>query len=171
MSADPVTLAIASFVVQGAGTLSQLETQKAQNKAKIAEYERDKKFNRLKGLQASNDVMEEARRLRKQNLAIVAGSGYSDDSGSFLAINSEIDKIAARDVSNIKLNVLRGESKLDSAIYTTRVMGKAQKYGAYANIVAAGFKTASYAKSYQTPSKGQYDWDYLSRTTNKRDDI
>ena len=150
MSADPVTLAIASFVVQGAGTYSQLQADKARNKAAIAQYETDKKFNRLKGLQASNDVMEEARRLRKQNLAIVAGSGYSDDSGSFLAIDSEIDRIAARDVSNIKLNVLRGESKLDSAIYTTRVMGKAQKYGAYANIAAAGFKTASYK------SRGQY---------------
>ena len=45
MSADPVTLAIASFVVQGAGTYSQLQADKARNKAAIAQYETDKKFN------------------------------------------------------------------------------------------------------------------------------
>ena len=62
---------------------------------------------------------------------------------------------------------MRGESKLDSAIYTTRVMGKAQEFGAYANIAASGFKTAAYAKSYKAnPKGGQYD---LSNT-NKMDD-
>jgi len=33
-------------------------------------------------------------------------------------------------------------------------MGKAQEFGAYANIVASGFKTAAYSKSYQ--NRGQY---------------
>jgi hypothetical protein len=152
MSADPVTLAIISTTIQGVGAYSGLQAQKAQNKAIIAEYERDKKFNQLKGLQDSNDVLEEARRKRKQNLAIVAGSGYSDDSGSFLTTQAEIDRIAERDIRNIKINVLRGESKLDSQIYSTRVMGKAQKFGTYAKIAAAGFKTRAYIKSY----RGQY---------------
>ena len=34
MSADPVTLAIASTVVQAVGTYSQIQAQKATNKAK-----------------------------------------------------------------------------------------------------------------------------------------
>ena len=51
MSADPVTLAIISTTIQGVGAYSGLQAQKAQNKAIIAEYERDKKFNQLKGLQ------------------------------------------------------------------------------------------------------------------------
>lgn len=154
MSADPVTLAIISTTIQGVGAYSQLQASKARNKALINQYETDKKFNQLKGLQDSNDVLEEARRKRKQNLAIVAGSGYSDDSGSFLTTQAEIDRIAERDIRNIKINVLRGESKLDSAIYTTRVMGKAQKYGTYAKIGAAAFSTYSYSQSYK--SRGQY---------------
>ena len=158
MSADPVTLAVISFGIQAAGTYSDLQAKKAQNKAIIREYETEKKYNQLKGLQDSNDVLEEARRKRKQNLAIVAGSGYNDDSRSFLSTNTEIDRIAQKDINNIKINTLRGESKIETQIYTTRVMGKAQEFGAYASIASAGFKTASYAQSYNTP-KGQYRYD------------
>ena len=155
MSADPVTLAIASTVVQAVGTYQGIQAQKAQNKAIIREYETEKKYNQLKGLQDSNDVLEEARRKRKQNLAIVAGSGYSDTSRHFLSTQTEIDRIAAKDVSNIKINTLRGESKIETQIYTTKVMGKAQEFGAYANIAASAFKTGAYAKSYK--ARGQYD--------------
>jgi hypothetical protein len=158
MSADPVTLAVISFGVQAAGTYSQIQAQKATNKAIIREYETERKYNQLKGLQDSNDVLEEARRKRKQNLAIVAGSGYSDDSRSFLSTQSEIDRIAQKDINNIKINTLRGESKIDTQIYTTKVMGKAQEFGAYANIVASGFKTKAYADSYKTTGKGQYGY-------------
>jgi len=154
MSADPVTLAIISTAVQGVGTYSQLQAQKAGNKAAIANYEREKKFNELKALQDSNDVLDEARRKRKQNLAIVAGSGYSDDSGSFLTTQKEIERIAAQDLSNININLLSGNAKINSAIYTTRVMGKAQKYGAYAKIGAGAFSTYSYSQSYKP--RGQY---------------
>ena len=157
MSADPVTLAVISFGVQAVGTYQGIQAQKAANKAKIQAYETEKKYNALKGLSDSNDVLEEARKKRKQNLAIVAGSGYSDTSRHFLSTQTEIDRIAQKDISNIKINTLRGESKIDSAIYTTRVMGKAQEFGAYANIVASGFKTAAYSKSYKSTGKGQYD--------------
>ena len=167
MSADPVTLAVISFGIQAAGTYSDLQAKKAQNKAIIREYETEKKYNQLKGLQDSNDVLEEARRKRKQNLAIVAGSGYSDTSRHFLSTQTEIDRIAAKDVSNIKINTLRGESKIETQIYTTKVMGKAQEFGAYANIAASAFKPGAYAKSSETnPQGGQYD---LSNT-NKMDD-
>jgi hypothetical protein len=159
MSADPVTLAVASFAVQAVGTYQGIQAQKAQNKAIIREYETEKKYNQLKGLQDSNDVLEEARKKRKQNLAIVAGSGYNPDSRSFLSIQSEIDRIAQKDINNIKINTMRGESKLESQIYSTRVMGKAQEFGAYASIASAGFKTAAYAKSYKTTGKGQYGYD------------
>lgn len=155
MSADPVTLAVASFVVQGVGTYSQIQAQKSANKAAIQAYESEKKYNQLKGLQDSNDVLEEAKKKRKQNLAIAAGSGYSDDSRMFLATQNEIDRIAQKDVSNIRINTLRGESKLESQIYTTKVMGKAQEFGAYASIGASALKTGAYAQSYK--ARGQYD--------------
>ena len=52
MSADPVTLAVISFGVQAAGTYSQIQAQKATNKAIIREYETEKKYNQLKEIGA-----------------------------------------------------------------------------------------------------------------------
>ena len=116
MSADPVTLAVASFAVQAVGTYQGIQAQKAQNKAIIREYETERKYNALKGIQDSNDVLEAAEKKRKINRAIVSGSGYNDDSRSFLSTQSEIDRIAQKDISNIKINTARGESKLQSQI-------------------------------------------------------
>ena len=45
MSADPVTLAVISFGVQAVGTYQGIQAQKAANKARIQEYETEKKFN------------------------------------------------------------------------------------------------------------------------------
>ena len=133
MSADPVTLAVISFGVQAVGTYQGIQAQKAANKARIREYETEKKFNSLKALQDSNDVREEAIKKQKINRAIQAGSGYNDSSRSFLSVQSEID--------------------------TTKVMGKAKEFGGYASIIAGGFKTASYAKSYEAGTVGQYGLD------------
>lgn len=72
-----------------------------------------------------------------------------------MSTQTEIDRIAQKDINNIKINTLRGESKLESQIYTTRVMGKAKEFGAYASIGSAALKTSAYAKSYK--ARGQYD--------------
>ena len=158
MSADPVTLAIISTTVSAVGTYQGIQNQKAVNKARIQAYEDEKKFNQLKGLQDSNDIREEAEKKKKINKAIAAGSGYNDDSRSFLSVQKEIDRIATKDIGRIRINMLRGESKLTSQIYTTKVMGKSQEFGGYASIIAGGFKTAAYAKSYEAGKqpKGQY---------------
>ena len=156
MSADPVTLAVISFGVQAVGTYQGIQAQKAANKATIRYYEDEKKYNELKAIQDQNNVREEALKKRKINRAIVAGSGYNDDSRSFLSVQSEINRIAQKDIGNIRINMLRGNNKLDTQIYTTKVMGKAKEFGGYASIAASGFKTAAYAKSYKKPT-GQYD--------------
>jgi hypothetical protein len=156
MSADPVTLAVISFGVQAVGTYQGIQAQKAANKATIRYYEDEKKYNELKAIQDQNNVREEALKKQKINRAIVAGSGYNDDSRSFLSVQSEINRIAQKDIGNIRINMLRGNNKLDTQIYTTKVMGKAKEFGGYASIAASGFKTAAYAKSYKKPT-GQYD--------------
>ena len=159
MSADPVTLAVISFGVQAVGTYQGIQAQKAANKAQIQAYEDEKKFNELKALQDQNNVREEAIKKQKINRAIVAGSGYNDDSRSFLSVQSEINRIAQKDIGNIRINMMRGNQKMDSMIYTTKVMGKAKEFGGYASIAASGFKTAAYAKSYSAGTTGQYGLD------------
>lgn len=165
MSADPVTLAVISFGVQAVGTYQGIQAQKAANKARIREYETEKKFNSLKALQDSNDVREEAIKKQKINRAIQAGSGYNDSSRSFLSVQTEINRIAQKDIGNIRLNMMRGNQKMDSMIYTTKVMGKAQEFGGYASIAASGFRTASYAKGYQGGNTGRGQYGYDSEAT------
>ena len=159
MSADPVTLAVISFGVQAVGTYQGIQMQKLATKERIREYESEKKFNSLKALQDSNDIYEEAEKKKKINKAIVAGSGYDDSSRHFLATQKEIDRIAVKDVGRIRLNMMRGNQKIDSQIYTTKVMGKSKEFGGYASIISGGFKTASYAKQYKAGKgkRGQYD--------------
>ena len=158
MSADPVTLAIISTSIQAVGTYQGIQAQKSKNKAAIQSYEDEKKFNELKAIQDSNNVRDEAKKKQKINKAIVAGAGYNDDSRHFLSTQSEIDRIAAKDITNIRINMMRGNQKMDTMIYTTKVMGKAQEFGGYASIASAGFKTASYAAQYKADkkSRGQY---------------
>jgi len=43
-------------------------------------------------------------------------------------VQTEIDRIAQKDIGNIRLNMMRGNQKIDSQIYTTKVMGKALGY-------------------------------------------
>ena len=159
MSADPVTLAIISTSIQAVGTYQGIQAQKAAGKAQIQAYEDEKKFNQLKALQDQNDVRDEADKKKKINRAIAAGSGYNDDSRSFLSVQKEINRIATKDIGNIRINMMRGNQKMDSMIYTTKVMGKAKEFGGYASIIAGGFKTASYAKSYKAGTTGQYGLD------------
>jgi len=158
MSADPVTLAVISTSIQAVGTYQGIQAQKAANKAAIRSYEDEKKFNELKAIQDSNNVRDEAKKKQKINKAIVAGAGYNDDSRHFLSTQSEIDRIATKDIGNIRINMMRGNQKMDTMIYTTKVMGKAQEFGGYASIASAGFKTAAYAKQYEAGKKprGQY---------------
>ena len=158
MSADPVTLAIISTSIQAVGTYKGIQAEKSKNKAAIQSYEDEKKFNELKAIQDSNNVKDEAKKKQKINKAIVAGAGYNDDSRHFLSTQSEIDRIAAKDITNIRINMMRGNQKMDTMIYTTKVMGKAQEFGGYASIASAGFKTAAYAKQYKASKKprGQY---------------
>ena len=61
--------------------------------------------------------------------------------------------------------MMRGNQKMDSMIYTTKVMGKAQEFGGYASIAASGFRTASYAKGYQGGNTGRGQYGYDSEAT------
>lgn len=151
----PIQLALASFAVQTYGTMQQIKQQKKATQAEVKQYEEEKKYNKLKALQDANDVLEESIKKQKINRSIQAGLGYNDTSRSFLSTQSEIRRIAKKDVTNIQINAARGGEKLESAIYTTKVMGKSKVYGGYANIVSAGIETTSYIKSRKP--KGQYD--------------
>ena len=131
MSADPVTLAIISGTISAVSGYAQVQSAKAQGKAQAAEYERQRKMNALNALQEENRRNEQAKRDKQNNLAIFASTGFDPDSRSFLAVNDEVDRIAAKDITNIRLNKLSTESQLSTASYISKVQTQSKVVGGY----------------------------------------
>ena len=92
----------------------------------------------------------------KNNLAIFGSSGFDPDSRSFLAVNNEVDRIAAKDITNIRLNKLSTESQLSTASYISKVQTKSKVVGGYLS-AAKGIAT----------SYGNYDLYKNPKSTTK----
>ena len=135
MSADPVTLAIISGAISVVSGYAQVQTAKAKGKAQALEYERQKKVNALNSLQEENRRREKADEDKKNNLSIFASSGFDPSSRTFLEVNNEVDRIAAKDISNIRLNKLSTDSQLSTAGYINKVTTQSKIAGGYLSAV------------------------------------
>ena len=141
MSADPVTLAIISGTISAVSGYAQVQSAKTQGKAQALEYARQQKMNAINALQEENRRNEQAKRDKENNLAIFASTGFDPDSRSFLAVNDEVDRIAAKDITNIRLNKLSTESQLSTASYISKVQTQSKVVGGYLS-AAKGITTA-----------------------------
>ena len=141
MSADPVTLAIISGAISVVSGYAQVQTAKAEGKAAAIEYERQRKMNALNALQEENRRREKAEEDKKNNFAIFASSGFDPSSRTFLEVNNEVDRIAAKDITNIRLNKLSTESQLSTASYISKVQTQSKVVGGYLS-AAKGITTA-----------------------------
>lgn len=136
---DPVSTAlIVSAGASAFGTMQGISAEKARSKAQIAQYERQKKLNELNAIQEENRRKETAKRDKDNNMAIFASTGFDPASRSFLTVNDEVDRIAAKDIANIRLNKLTTSSALNTATYIDKAESKAKVMGGYASIVSAG---------------------------------
>ena len=151
MSADPATMAVISAVASGVGTYSSIQAEKARSKAQLAEYERQRKLNELNAIQEENRRKEQAKNDKANNIAMFAGSGFDPASRSFLTINDEVDRIAAKDIANIRLNKLSTAAQLDTATYIDKAQTKAKVIGGYASIVSTSAKGYGNYQIYKDP--------------------
>jgi hypothetical protein len=151
MSADPATLALISAFASGVGTYSSIQAEKARSKAQIAEYERQRQLNELNALQEENRRREQAERDKSNNMALFASSGFDPSSRSFLTINDEVDRIAAKDIANIRLNKLSTTSALNTATYLDKAKSSAKVTGGYMSIISTGAKGYGNYQIYKNP--------------------
>lgn len=151
MSADPVTLAIVSAVASGVGTYSSIQAEKARSKAQIQAYEQQKKLTSLNALQEENRRKEQANRDKANNLAIFASTGFDPASRSFIAVQDEVDRIAGKDIANIRLNKLTTTDTINQNIYMDKAMSKSKVIGGYASIISTGAKAYGQAQIYSNP--------------------
>ena len=151
MSADPVTLAYISAAASAVGTYSSIQAEKARSKAQLAEYERQRKLTELNAIQEENRRREQANRDKENNLAIFASTGFDPASRSFLTINDEVDRIAAKDIANIRLNKLTTVQSLNTASYIDKANTSAKVTGGYMSIISTSAKAYGNAQLYKNP--------------------
>jgi len=152
MSGDPVTMfRIASFAFQAIGTVSDINESKVQSKIEQEQYELKIKNANLQGLTEENDRKAEAEKTKKHNLAIVSGSGYNDDSRSFLNINNQVDLKAKKDITAIRINTGAEVSQYSLAAQAAKSGRKAEQFGGWMSIGGKAMETAAKIDAFSKP--------------------
>ena len=155
MSADPVTMMIISASIQTVGKLAEIRQLREASALRKQSYENEMKMAVLKGEQEANDRTETMLAQKANNLAIVAGSGYQQDSPHFQNIQFMTKKIADKDIGTIRLNTTMGLNKLSLASAAEQSQYRAQVFGGYVSVISTGM--TSYAK-YQAVKYPESDW-------------
>ena len=156
MSADPVTMyLIASTAVSTMGKMAEIRQLREASALRKQSYENEMKMAVLKGEQEANDRTETMLAQKANNLAIVAGSGYQQDSPHFQNIQFMTKKIADKDIGTIRLNTTMGLNKLSLASAAEQSQYRAQVFGGYVSVISTGM--TSYAK-YQAVKYPDSDW-------------
>lgn len=155
MSADPVTMyLIASTAMQVTGKMAEIRQLREAAALRKQSYELEMKMATLKGEQEANDRTETMLAQKANNLAIVAGSGYQQDSPHFQNIQFMTKKIADKDIATIRLNTTMGLNKLSLAAQAEQSMYRAQVFGGYVSIISTGMQTHAKIQDIKYPNEG-----------------
>lgn len=135
-----------------------LELQAAEQRDQMrAEQEGE----RIKAMEAESARLREYNELRGANLLFLAGSGIGQSMSFTQGIEQANLRELNRDLANIRLNKLGGESRFANQIRVNKTqvqIGKTQsksaKFGAALNFAGDALGSADTYNKYQTPSGG-----------------
>ena len=137
MSADPVTM----FVLQATKTVMDIKASKKQSKIEQRMYE-DKKKNAARiAKEQEDDRLHDLQMAKAHNLAIGAGSGYSDQSRSFLNIQDQQDKFAQKDIARIRLNTTSEINQYSLNANMSKSQRSQDQFGSWLSIGSAAIET------------------------------
>jgi|TARA_R110000822_G_scaffold9489_6_gene36706 hypothetical protein len=137
MSADPVTM----FVLQATKTVMDIKASKKQSKIEQQMYE-DKKKNAARiAKEQEDDRIHDLQMAKAHNLAIGAGSGYSDQSRSFLNIQDQQDKFAQKDIARIRLNTTSEINQYSLSANMSKSQRSQDQFGSWLSIGSAAIET------------------------------
>lgn len=129
VSMTPATMMALSAGISAGGSILQARQQSSAAKIMQQRYEQEKIVAELEGLQAENERRRDLEIVLSNNKAVLGASGVGE-SRSFMAIQNEIRNVVNKDLSSIRLDVLKSKTAYDRAIYNT----KSQSY--YSNVGA-----------------------------------
>tara|TARA_R110000737_G_scaffold88253_1_gene121000 strand:+ start:847 stop:1287 length:441 start_codon:yes stop_codon:yes gene_type:complete len=137
MSADPVTM----FVLQATKTVMDIRASKKQSKIEKAQYEDKKKNAQRIANEQEEDRKHDLQMAKAHNLAVGAGSGYSDQSRSFLNIQAQQDSFAAKDIARIRLNVTSEINQYALSADMASTQRKNDQFGSWLSIGSSAIET------------------------------
>ena len=137
MSADPVTM----FVLQATKTVMDIRASKKQSKIEQAQYEDKKKNAQRIANEQEDDRKHDLQMAKAHNLAVGAGSGYSDQSRSFLNIQAQQDSFAAKDIARIRLNVTSEINQYALSADMASTQRKNDQFGSWLSIGSSAIET------------------------------
>jgi hypothetical protein len=115
--------------ISTAGTLMQLNAQRAATAEMTRRYEQEAKVAEFEGLQAELARRREVEQILANNRAVKGASGVGE-SRSFLAIQQDIRNVLEQDLSNIAFNTSKIVTSYDRAIYNEKLNARYSTIGA-----------------------------------------
>jgi len=137
MSADPVTM----FVLQATKTVMDIRASKKQSKIETQMYEDKKKNAQRIAKEQEDDRKHDLQMAKAHNLAVGAGSGYSDQSRSFLNIQAQQDSFAAKDIARIRLNVTSEINQYSLSANMSKSQRSQDQFGSWLSIGSSAIET------------------------------
>ena len=128
----PATMFMISAGISTAGTLMQLNAQRAATAEMTRRYEQEAKVAEFEGLQAELARRREVEQILANNRAVKGASGVGE-SRSFLAIQQDIRNVLDQDLSNIAFNTSKIVTSYDRAIYNEKLNARYSTIGALAD--------------------------------------
>jgi hypothetical protein len=125
----PATMFMISAGISTAGTLLQLNAQRAASREMTRRYEQEAKIAEFEGLQAELARRREVEAILANNRAVKGASGVGE-SRSFLAIQQDIRNVLEQDLSNIAFNTSKIVTSYDRAIYNEKLNARYSTIGA-----------------------------------------
>lgn len=135
MAKSASTMFAAAAIVSAVGTVASVQSQRAALQRENYRLETEKKLAAVQALEEENARKEELNTSIANNLAWQSISGYSDDSRSFLNIQSQVRKKAEKDIANIRLMGKTTSLKYQQMQLENKYKEKELVFGGYTSVL------------------------------------
>tara|TARA_A100001015_G_scaffold263271_1_gene310110 strand:- start:3736 stop:4248 length:513 start_codon:yes stop_codon:yes gene_type:complete len=148
----PATMFMISAGISTAGTLMQLNAQRAAAAEMTRRYEQEAKVAEFEGLQAELARRREVEQILANNRAVKGASGVGE-SRSFLAIQQDVRNVLEKDLKNIRFNTNKVVTSYDRAIYNNKLDTRYSTIGALASASSTIVNGWQYHDMYLQPGE------------------
>lgn len=168
MCISAAVIAGASLAVSAVGTVASIDNANYQAKMQQFQLEEQQsqlrqqmEMQRLQGMEAEAARLEEFRRQRAANMAVLAGDGMGQNMSFLQGIDKAEQRALRYDLANIRIGDLQGRNRLSSDIRVNRIAGQVNRAnrsaaltGALIDFAGSAVKAGNYYGNNRTPGGG-----------------